>query len=163
MAEQTSCHAYFSICSDGIIEPGVGFIANKNSDFDPEELTKRLGIQPFRTSRMGSPRRTGHGTFPFSSWHACLQKEPALDGEEQCLRIVRMLTDKIPVLNEIRREGDVEFALMIVTEIHHEEQPVLCFGREIIAFCYLTGTEISLDQFIYGEESRRELEVEGTA
>lgn len=112
---------------------------------------------------MGSPRRTGHGTFPFSAWHACLQKEPALDGEEQCLRIVRMLTDKIPVLNEIRREVDVEFTLMIVTEIHHEEQPVLCFGREIIAFCYLTGTEISLDQSIYGEESRRELEPEGTA
>lgn len=163
MENQTSCRTYFSITSNGIIEPGIGFIANKNSDFDPEELTKRLGIQPFKTRKMGSPRGTGHGIFPFSSWDACLQKEPALDGEEQCLRIVRMLRDKIPILNEIRREIDVEFTLMIVTHIHHEEQPELGFGREIIEFCYLTGTEIGLDQYIYGEESRSALELEEDA
>lgn len=160
MEKQTSCYSYFSICSNGRIENGIGFIANENSDFDLDEVTKRLGIQPFQTAKMGAPRRSGHGISPFTSWDACLQKEPALDAQEQCLGIVRGLKDKIPILNQIRREADVGFTITIVTEIHHAEQPILWFNREIIAFCYLTGTEIGLDQYIYGEESKNEPEQE---
>lgn len=160
MEKQTSCYSYFSICSNGRIENGTGFIANGNSDFDPDEVTRRLGIQPFWTAKMGTPRRSGHGISPFTSWDACLQKEPTLDAQEQCLGIVRALKDKIPILNQIRRETDVGFTITIVTEIHHEEQPVLWFDREIIAFCYLTGTEIGLDQYIYGEEPKNEPERE---
>lgn len=145
MEGQTSCNSYFSIVSGGEFQDKMGFVANANSEFDPDEVTRRLELQPFRTMKMGMPRRKGGGTYPFSGWCGCWQEEPALDGEEQCLRIVRTLWDRIPVLNQIRREVDVRFTIQLAPGIGREKPPILWFNREIIEFCYYTGTEISVE------------------
>lgn len=152
MMREAGCRSYFSILSSGEIRDGIGFVPNANSEFDPDEVTRRLGLQPFRAARMGMPRRKGGGTFPFSAWAGCLQEEPALDGEEQCLRIVRTLWSRIPALNQIRREVDVELGIKIVPRVCPGEQPVLWFSREIIEFCFHTGTEISVELETGGEE-----------
>ncbi len=77
--DKTTCYSYFAICSNGIIKNGVGFIANPNSDFDPDYVTEKLGIEPYDAKKMGTPRKNGHGKYPFSDWGACKQTEPALD------------------------------------------------------------------------------------
>jgi len=147
--DKTSCHTYFTIGSSGVIENEIGFVANENSDFDPEYITEKLQIEPFETRKMGSLRKDGHGVYPFSGWTACYQDEPAIDAEEQCLKIVRALKDKIPLLLEIKKEIDVSFNINIVPHIYYEENPVICFNNEIIEFCYLTGTKIGVDLYVY--------------
>ena len=150
--EKSSCHSYFAICSNGVIESGVGFIANSNSDFDPEYITSKLKIEPYQTRKMGTIRENGHGKYPFSSWTACFQAEPAIDAEVQCMYILRILREKIPLLLEIKQEFDVVFCINIVPHIYNEEAPILCFNKEIIEFCYLTGTEIGIDLYVYDKE-----------
>ena len=150
--EKTSCHSYFSICSSGQIRDGVGVVADAHSDFDPAEITARLGIEPFETRKMGTPRKRGTGVYPFSDWACCRQAEPAMDAQEQCRQIVRRLRDRIPVLQAIKREYHVDYTLMIVPHIYHEESPVLGFDSEIIDFCYHTGTQIAVDAYIYDKE-----------
>lgn len=63
---QTSCYSYFDICSTGTIQNEIGFVAAENSCFDPDYITEKLGIEPFRTLKMGTPRKNGHGHYPFS-------------------------------------------------------------------------------------------------
>ena len=150
--DKTDCYSYFGICSNGIIKNGVGFIANSKSDFDPDYITDKLHIEPFDSNRMGTPRKNGHGSYPFSDWGACMQTEPAIDAEEQCVRIVRALKDKIPALLDIKKKFDVAFSLIIVPRIYNEETPVLCFNKEIIEFCYRTGTEIGIDLYVYDKD-----------
>lgn len=150
--EKTNCYSYFSISSNGRIENGVGFIANPNSDFEPAYITSKVGLQPFRIKKMGTARKNGHGIYPFSGWSACKQTEPAIDAEEQCLRIVRSLRDKIPALLAIKEEFDVSFSIIIVPSVYNEESPVLGFNKEIIEFCYLTGTEIGIDLYVFDKE-----------
>ncbi len=150
--EKTSCYSYFAICSSGDIQNGVGFVAAENSCFDPDRITEKLGIQPFEARKMGSPRKNGNGCYPFSDWACCKQCEPALDAQEQCRKIVRALYDKIPQLQEIKKECNVDYTIMIVPQIYNEENPILGFDSEIIEFCYLTGTEISVDMYIYDKE-----------
>jgi hypothetical protein len=130
----------------------IGFIANPNSDFAPDYITEKLNIKPHNTRKMGCPRPNGNGNFPFSSWTACYQTEPSLDAEKQCLNIVRILKEKIPILLDIKSKFDVEFCINIVPHIRNEESPAIVFNKEIIEFCYLTGTEIGVDIYVYDKE-----------
>lgn len=150
--DKTNCYSYFAICSNGIIKNGVGFIANPNSDFNPDFITDKLNIQPYGSTKMGTPRENGHGSYPFSDWGACMQTEPAIDAKEQCVKIVRALKEKIPALLDIKKKFDVTFSLIIVPNIYNEESPVLAFNKEIIEFCYLTGTEIGIDLYVFDKE-----------
>ena len=149
---KTVCHSEFSIQSAGEICDRIGFVAAENSFFDPDEITKMLGIRPFETRTMGTPRKNGHGTYPFSIWSACRQEEPVMDAQEQCLSIVRELTPHIPTLNRIRELYNVSFTIQIAPHIYHEEAPILWFDHEIIEFCHRTKTEISVDLYIYDRE-----------
>jgi len=149
---QTSCHSYFAICSTGTIQNEIGFVAAENSCFDPDYITEKLGIEPFKAHKMGTPRKNGHGHYPFSDWACCKQTEPALDAEEQCKKIVRQLCPLIPQLQEIKKEYNVDYSIIIVPHIYNEENPILGFDSEIIEFCYHTGTEISVDMYIYDKE-----------
>ena len=149
---KTSCYSYFAICSAGEIQNGVGFVAAENSYFDPDHITEKLGIEPFEPHKMGTPRKNGHGCYPFSDWACCKQCEPALDAEEQCRQIVRELSARIPLLQEIKKQYNVNYCILIVPSIYNEENPILGFDSEIIEFCYHTGTEIAVDMYIYGKE-----------
>ena len=146
-AKKTTCFSYFAICNRGEIRPNIGFVAEENSGFDPEEFTRLLGIVPFASNRLGTLRPNGHGVWPFSCWSACKQSEPRLDAEAQCLSIVRTLQDKIPILLQIKQKYAVDFSLIIVPEIENGETPVLCFSQRIIDFCHATGTEIGIDLY----------------
>lgn len=150
--EQTSCYAYFSICSAGTIQNGIGFVAAENSCFEPDYISEKLGIEPFKMHKMGTPRKNGHGYYPFSEWACCKQNEPALDAEEQCREIVRKLRPLIPQLQEIKTEYNVDYSIIIVPHIYNEEAPILGFDSEMIAFCYHTGTEIAVDMYVYDKE-----------
>ena len=146
--ETTTCHSYFTICSAGILQNGIGFVAADNSFFDPA----MLGIQPFKMMVMGSARENGYGVYPFSAWDACKQTEPKMDTQEQCLRIVRELSPHIPTLNKIRELYNVTFSIMIVPHVYNENAPILGFNSEIIEFCHATKTEIGIDLYVYGRE-----------
>lgn len=150
--DNTNCYSYFSIVSAGDILDGKGFIAKDNSFFHPNDITKILGIEPFETRVTGQKRKYGGGTCPFSEWSACKQTEPALDAHEQCLKIVRQLQSFVDKLNEIRQIYNVNFSIVIVPGVYNQEAPVLWFSNEIIEFCYLTKTEISIDMYIYENE-----------
>ena len=150
--DKTSCYSYFAICSEGEIQYGLGLVAAENGNFDPEEISKMLGILPFRAWAAGTPRGKGNGVFRFSMWSACRQDEPALDAGEQCLKIVRELTPLIPELNRIREQYNVSFSILIVPKIYNEETPTLVFDSEIIEFCHLTKTEIGIDLYVYDRE-----------
>lgn len=41
---------------------------------------------------------------------------------------------------------------MVVPSIYGEEKPLIYLNEEIIEFCYLTGTTINFDMYIYPEE-----------
>ncbi len=150
--EETYCYCYFAICSKGEIHDMVGFVADENSDFDPGYITNLLQIEPFDAKRMGTPRKNGVGFFPFSDWGACRQESPEIDAETQCLAIVRMLHGKIPELLQIKEQFNVDFSIIVVPHIYHEQSPILGFPSEIIEFCHATGTEIVIDQYVYDRE-----------
>ena len=50
--ERTAMYSEFIIQSNGTIKENIGFVANPNSAFDPDEITKMLNIIPNNTIKL---------------------------------------------------------------------------------------------------------------
>ena len=149
--DRTYSYTYFGINSNGEIEDNKGLVAFEKGVFKPDDLTKLLEIQPFVSWKKGDRRPNGSEIL-FSSWDAEKSEVDRLDVEAQCMDTIKNLKNKIVELKQIKELYDVNFCIMIVPHIFGEEKPFISFNNEIIEFCYLTGTTIQVDMYIYPEE-----------
>ena len=138
---RNSCYTYFKI----------------TGDFDPDEVTALLGLQPDEKWNRGDLKLKGHASmrregliYAFSAWvfGRCDEYDPYV--EMQMRRTIAPLQDKIDLLNRIREENDVEFCLVIVPSIYAGDiNPCLAPPLDVIDFCHATRTQIDIDMYVY--------------
>lgn len=144
--EQTNSYTYFAIQSNG--ENDERLIAKAEGMFNPDDMTCLLEIQPFSSWASDDQRKDG-SEYLFSQWSAEKSDIYRLDVMAQCKDTIKNLKNKIPQLKQIKEQYDVKFVLMIVPSIFNGEQPWIEFDEELIEFCYLTGTTIGVDMYVY--------------
>jgi hypothetical protein len=154
--EQTNSYTYFTICSNCDLicnDDNTGYYKSTESGiFDPDEITNILGIDPFKKFKNGEPmpNHPSGRLYTFSRWNAEKSDVDRTDTGKQCLETIRNLKNKIPELLKIKSLYDVRFNIVIVPHIYDEEV-YLYFGKEIIDFCYQTGTTIDVDMYVYND------------
>ncbi|WP_026695694.1 DUF4279 domain-containing protein [Peribacillus kribbensis] len=148
--DKTHTYIYFGIESNGQIG-SRGLVSNERGFFNPDNITKVLGIQPFSCWKKGDKRRNGK-EYLFSSWVAEKSDIERLDVKAQVLDTIRNLKHKISILKAIKEQYDVNYVIMVVQSIYGDEKPLISFNEEIIEFCYLTDTTINFDMYIYPDE-----------
>lgn len=132
MKIQNECYTYFKI---------VG-------NFDPDAVTQLLGIQPFKSWKIGDLRANG-SKFDFASWKTGLCKEYDVNVDNQMRKTLEGLWGKIDLLNRIREENDVAFYLEVAPTIYPlESTPCLAPTLDIMDFCHATRTEIDIDLYV---------------
>ena len=141
MSTRNRCYTYFKI----------------TGDFNPDEVTALLGLQPDEAWKRGDLKLKGHAsmrreglTYTSSAWlfGRCDEYDPYV--EEQMRRTIAPLLDKVDLLNRIREENDVEFCLEIVPNIYAgDSNPCLAPPLDVIDFCHATRTQIDIDMYIY--------------
>lgn len=136
MPTRNRCYTYFKI----------------TGDFNPDEVTALLGLQPDEVWKRGDMWLKGHAsqTYASSAWlfGRCDEYDPYV--EEQMRKTIAPLLDKVDLLNRIREENDVEFCLEIVPNIYAGDiNPCLAPPLDVIDFCHATRTEIDIDMYIY--------------
>ena len=142
MKESNTCYTYFSI----------------TGNFDPDDITKRLGLEPGQTWKIGEPRRHGIGHYTFANWEIGRCTEYRVCVTEQMEETIRPLTDRINLLNEIREKYDASLRLIVVPMIYAgngENHPCISPSHEVIAFCAATHTHLDMDQYFFSEEDER--------
>lgn len=149
--ESTSCYSYFLIKSNGTLDYYKGFIPDKNSNFDPDEITKVISIEPFKVIKYGTLKGNGKSTYNFSAWFGCRQAEPMVSRSQQCLNIVLELKLYIAFLKAIKEKYNVCFTIEVFPCDANTD--VIDINHEIIDFCYQTGTEIVVDTFLYSQKA----------
>ncbi len=128
------CYTYFKI----------------TGDFDPDDVTRRLGLPPYETE----PRRLHPllGTPIPAEWHFGLCDDYSLYIEDQMRRTIARLTDKVDVLLALQRESHAECWLIIVPTLHKDEPtPCLAPPLDVIDFCHAARTQIDIDLYIEGD------------
>lgn len=148
--DKTHSYTYFGIESNGELTD-KGLVGFERGVFDPQDITKSLGIQPFRSRKKGEINKNGRQVL-FSSWDAEKSDIDRLDVEAQCMETIKNLRNKVSILNQIKVQYDVNYVIVIVPKIYGEEQPLMYFNNEIIEFCYLTGTTITVDMYIHQDD-----------
>lgn len=148
---KTHTYTYFGVESNGEIG-NRGLVGYESGIFNPDDITKMLGLQPFRCWKKGDMRKN-ETQYLFSYWDAEKSDIGRFDVEIQCMETIKNLRDKISTLKLIKNQYDVNYVLMIVPKIYGEEQPIIGFNKEIIEFCYLTGTTIQVDMYINPDEN----------
>ena len=144
--DKTNSYTYFAIGSNGTTDRN-GHVAFEKGIFNPADITNLLDIQPFNSWSYGD-KRTNGSTYLFSNWAAEKSDTDRLDIGAQCLDTIKILKNKIPILKQIKEQFDVNFVIMIVPSVYGDESPIMALNKEIIEFCYLTGTTIEMDMYI---------------
>lgn len=131
--EKNDCYTYFVI----------------KGDFNTHEVSKILQLRPSKSWNAGDKRRNG-SVYDFSLWEFGRCTEYSVDVEEQILKTIFSLRPKVDQLKQIKEKYNVRFFLEIVPSIHQEyNTPAISFNSDIVEFCYLSGTEIDIDMYIY--------------
>lgn len=132
-----TCYTYFSI----------------RGEFDPDDITKMLGLQPDSSWKIGTERKNGHGVYPCSVWSFGRCRQYDVITENQIKKTIAPLKDKISILNLIREKYDATFTIEVVPKIYSDEStPTLGPDLEIIDFCHAVRAEIDIDLYVYTSE-----------
>ena len=132
--EKNTCYTYFAI----------------KGDFNPDDITLMMGLTPSKFWCIGDKRQYGKGSYDFSLWEYGRCDTYDVETSNQMTVTISDLKSKRLLLQEIKEKYDAVFTLEIVPCIYvGESAPSLAPSREIIEFCYLTGTEIDIDLYLY--------------
>ena len=126
------CYTYFRIAGE----------------FDPDEITARLGLKPFKSHRVGDLR--GDGTpFDFAVWHFGLIEEYDPYTDNQMRKTIAPLLDKTAELRAIKEEYDAFLFLEVVPTIYGgEPTPAIGVDEDLLRFCYEAGAAIDIDLYL---------------
>lgn len=129
---KNTCYTYFKI----------------TGDFDPDVITKRLGLIPSKTWKSGDKRKNGT-IYDFALWEFGRCNNYDVIVENQMHITIASLLDKIDILNEMKNELGVDYTLEIVPTVYSSNaSPCLAPSLKVIDFCHATRTEIDIDLYV---------------
>ena len=133
--EENKCYTYFMI--SGI--------------FDPDEITKRLGLEPYKVHRIGEKIPSGK-QLDHAMWMYGKCEEYSIELTKQVEKTIFGLLNKIDELNQISKEFDVYYSIEIVPEIYDiHNMPLFDPSLEVMDFCSATRTHLDTDLYIYAK------------
>lgn len=142
MGEQNSCYTYFKI----------------TGNFDPDDITAKLGLYPSRQWHIGDLRKNGRSAYDFALWEYGRCNDYDVIVENQMMQTINDLIPKIQELKEIKQKYDVNFTLEVVPSIFVDNiNPCLAPNRTVIEFCYHTETNMDIDLYVFASDETKSL------
>lgn len=126
------CNTYFTIAGN----------------FKTEDITQILGLTPYEKWDIGDSRTSGATKHTFARWSYGECNDYEFCTSKQMMKTIQDLVSKTKELKMTKEKYDVNMFLKVVPNIFNEETMNLSPTREIIEFCYLSGTEIDIALYV---------------
>ncbi len=141
---QSETYVYFAL---------YGTDSEPNSDFDPDEVTKKLGINPTRAWRKGDKKTLSGIEYKYAGWiwETNRGTEP-IWVDKLVTKVVDAFEYRIDAIVELKRELQLESILGIILYVDmNEENSTPALGQDLrtIKFLYETQTYIDVDIYRY--------------
>lgn len=124
------------------------YFALKGENFNPEDVTSRLGILPTKIHRQGEPIGNSGNKIKFSAWYLYTDKTDNLFVNKLVEDVVERLSDKIDTINSLKKEFQLTSILEIVLYIDENKEvstPIIGHDLSTIEFLFRTNTETDVD------------------
>jgi hypothetical protein len=130
----------------------------KGDNFDPDIITKKLGIKPTTSFKKDEEwrkhDRTGETIYrKFSSWVYRTEYVKTYEPEKLLDEIIYTFSPLINELNELQKELNITFQIGIVLKIFGENSPGLHLRTDQIAFINSINADIDVDMYCYSTEN----------
>lgn len=124
------------------------YFALKGESFDPDIVTKRIGLIPKKVHRKGDSSGNNGNKVKFSGWYYYSGLKENILVDSLVEDVVDKLFDKIEIINQLKSEFNLTSILEIVLYIDFNEEvstPAIGHNLKTIEFLYKTGTETDVD------------------
>lgn len=120
-------------------------------DFIPDEITKKLELEPTQTWNKGDKRRISTGNYTFSLWEfGKIEKKNNVFADKQMLETISPLFKKTNILCDLKKRYNLSFVLEVVPKFYTTvDKPILSPPKEVVDFCSQTETLIDIDYYFY--------------
>jgi len=140
------------------METGSSYVyfALTGDNFDTDEVTNRIGISPTDSWRKGDKGKY-KPILEFASWRLSTDKgQEYMQIDKLVDEIVSKLFDKIEIINDLKRQFQLDSVLEIVLYIDTNEDnstPALGHDLKTIEFLYRTQTKTDVDIYRFNSAS----------
>lgn len=140
------------------METGSSYVyfALTGDNFDTDEVTNRLGITPTDSWRKGD-KGFYKSAVEFAMWRLSTDKgKEYIQIDNLVDEIVSKLYDKIEIINDLKRQFQLNSVLEIILYIDTNEDnstPALGHDLRTIEFLYRTGTTTDIDIYRFNSGS----------
>ncbi|MES2777139.1 MAG: DUF4279 domain-containing protein [Bacteroidota bacterium] len=124
------------------------YFALEGDNFNPDEVTKRLGVLPTKIRRKGEPVGNNGMKNKFSAWYLHTEKTDNLFVKNLVKDVVERLFDKIDIINGLKKDFHLTSILETVLLIDENEEvstPVIGQDLNTIEFLFRTSTKTDVD------------------
>lgn len=123
------------------------YFALYGSEFDPDEATRRIGIEPTSIKRKGEPKTRKHSFWQISSGRI---EDDIIDIYEMSSALVAQLAPFAEKIASTRQALGLEAVLEVVLRISTDESkstPAIGFDHEVMSFLQKVGATIDVDTY----------------
>ena len=126
------------------------FSLSNDDDFPLDEVTKRLNIQPSRTTKVGEPLPLNSARHYFSTtWQYGLGYKETLDVDEVLMPVIDKLESKVNDILLLKKDYNLVAKLYIVIEIHNGRSPVLTICTRASKLANEINAVFDIDLYAY--------------
>ena len=119
-------------------------------DFDLDEVTNRVGINPTRARTKDSfPPQTIQAGFACNEWLIETTEENCLAVAIKFEEMLSMLKGKTENIKSLCDDYNLETGFVIVIHMVGEDNPEMILPREVISFAASMNADIAFDMYVY--------------
>ena len=117
-------------------------------DFDPQEATKKIGLEPTETRRKEEFRLK---EFATNEWGITIDYEYSYDPNEGLSKLYHLLKDKEKKIIEYCQQNKLIIGITIVVRSDQGNHPYMGINREFIQFAARLNAEVLFDMYLNSE------------
>jgi hypothetical protein len=122
----------------------------EGEDFDPDEITRRVGIEPTNTFRVGDPITSGgEGRRRRPGWRLAAEERAGLDLDGMLVAFQDLVQISPPVVRQLCHDLDVAAVVACsVLQRGYETAPALTFTPEFLGWTSELGASLDVDIWV---------------
>jgi hypothetical protein len=131
------------------------------SSFDPECVTRQLGVQPTLQHRRGDPMLGAQGQWRRDRWRVTIGPRDTIEIGDMLSELMAYMAPGENKLRQVCAELGVEATLTCAVEPKSSLTPSIFFPRDVVQWAASHDVVLDIDVMLWGEEDDDKNEGDG--